>query len=179
MALLLFFGVILFTLALGLLFVVGVAWSPFAALILFIRMSRRGYRGLRYALLGALYSILFFVPWVLAMLEDWNPEDTGIYTGVAYALLYTAWIGPMAFGLISMDFDSDGYANYMKAWLPLTALAWVASLLWLIMPPIYAGNNDGLPRPHQVLPFALFTISVVSLLAPLYIAGLLEDLSSS
>ena len=49
----------------------------------------------------------------------------------------------------------------------------------MIKPHIYAGNNDGLPRPHQVLPFALFTVSVVSLEAPQFIASLLEDVSSS
>lgn len=182
MVLLLFWGVVLFSLALGPLFAVGVAWSPFAAVILFIRMSRRGYRGIRYALLGGLYSVLFFVPWVLAMLEDWNPEDTGGFTTIVYTLLYSAWAVLMIAGLTMVQIDLEGtywFSNYAKLWLPITALAWVASLWWLIMPHIYEGENDGLPRPHQVLPFALFTVSVVCLLAPPFIEGLIEDLSSS
>ena len=183
MALLLFWGVVLFTLALGPLFAVGVAWAPFAAVILFIRMSRRGYRGIRYALLGGLYSVLFFVPWVLAMLEDWNPEETGGFTTFVYTLLYLAWTVPMIWVFMVLGIDpadeSGWYSNYMKGWLPLTALAWIASLVWLFIPHIYESDNDGLPRPHQVLPFALFTVSVVSLLGPQFIEGLIEDLSSS
>lgn len=172
MFLLLYWGVILTTLALGSLVVVGIAWSPFAAVILFMRMSRRGYKGARYAFLGGLYSVAFFVPWVLAMLEDWNPEETGVFTRVTYALLYTLWTVPMVFVLIFASFDADGlslYANYMKVWLSLTALAWIASLLWLTTARPHAAAADGLPRLHQVLPFALFTISVVSLLTPLYV----------
>ena len=174
MLLLLFWGVILFTLVLGPLAVVGIVWSPFAALTLYLTMARRGYRGARYALLGSLYSISFFVPWVLAMLEDWNPKKAGVYTRFLYALLYTAWAMPMLFGLHGIA-NSDGtywYGNYVKVWLPSAAVGWIGSLVYLIVSSPDSGDDDGLPRLHQVLPFALFAISIVCLLGPMFVAGL-------
>ena len=177
MELLLFWGAILGTLALGPLVLLGFGWSPFAALILYLAMARRGYKGVRYALRGGLYSMAFLIPWILAMLEDWNPEDTGFFTVLAFALLYAAWMMQLAFGLTFLGFGSDEsywYASYMKVWVPVAAIAWLSSLVWLIIAPPHTGAPDGLPRLHQVLPFAMFTVSAVLLLGPLYFEGQLE-----
>ncbi len=177
MELLLFWGAVLLPLTLAPLMVVWIAWSPFAAFLLYRKMSRRGYRSVRYAGLGALYSVLFFVPWVLAMLEDWKPNETGVFSKIMFALLYLLWAGLIASGFVYAGFDSDpaeGYwfYTYVKVWLPFSGVAGLGSLWWLTLDRPHTQDDRGLPGPYQVLPFALFTLSLVSLTAPLYIDGL-------
>ena len=127
-------------------------------------------------MLGSLYSIFFLGPWILAMLEDWNPKETGVYTRIAYALLYTAWAIPML--LVNMVIGPEEGYYPVKNWLRLSAVAWVGSLIWYLIASSSARNliadsdsDDGLPRFHQVLPFALFAISVVSIFVPMLVTG--------
>lgn len=71
---------------------IGLAWAPFGALVYAREGKRRGHSPVRYAVTGAVYSLLFYVPWLYG--KKWIdhkplPRNNVVW---AYAFLYLIWI---------------------------------------------------------------------------------------
>ena len=87
-ATLLIFTLILFPLALLTMPALGLLWAPFAALVCSRAARARGLETRRYALAGAIYSILFFWPWVYLILRMYNKHIPGCIIRIVYILTY-------------------------------------------------------------------------------------------
>ncbi len=72
----------------GLALVVGVAWAPFAALICARVAHAKGLDVWRYALVGAIYSVLFLGPWIYLVARMHNKTLPNSVIRGAYVLLF-------------------------------------------------------------------------------------------
>lgn len=94
--LLLFSGAIFAVIAFGigiLIFpFIGCLWAPFAAVICARIARKRGIETRRFALAGALYSILFFWPWVYLVMRLRNGSVHAIAIRAFYFMIYSAWL---------------------------------------------------------------------------------------
>ena len=63
------FGPALSLLIVVLAVLVGLVWAPFGALICRRIARSRGFNPRRYAIAGAVYPVLFFVPWVYLVMR--------------------------------------------------------------------------------------------------------------
>ena len=161
--------------------IVSTLWAPLGALICALIARRRGLSPRRYALAGAAFSALFFLPWVylVARVLGWViPKPLVV---LSYAILYLMWIqGPFQLSYGAWADGDDLYPNalWLCMWLG-NILAMMASVL-LMTPPIAKKINpfrrasgdggpirDTLPNPVYLLPFALlwgWTAVLVALL---------------
>ena len=149
--------------------IVSTLWAPLGALICALIARRRGLSPRRYALAGAAFSALFFLPWVylVARMLGWViPKPLVV---LSYAILYLMWIqGPFQLSYGAWADGDDLYPNalWLCMWLG-NILAMMASVL-LMMTPIAKKINpfrrasrddapirDTLPNPVYLLPFAL------------------------
>ena len=84
-----------------LLFVLGVAWVPFAALISSVVAFRRGLPILGYAGSGALCSVLFLLPWVLLTARMFHVRWRIMYV-IVYGVGYFIWFGVGVAGWVAL-----------------------------------------------------------------------------
>ena len=75
----------------------GWLWAPFAALICWLRARSLGLPPRRYAAIGALYSALFFLPWLYLALRMFGKTVMDSMVVGGYIVLYLIWfLGPIA-----------------------------------------------------------------------------------
>ena len=116
-----FFPFVVAGLGLGL----GLLWAPFGALIC-ARMARsRGLNRRRYAAAGAVYSVLFFWPWVYLVARMANRAVPAYLVRGAYATVYFL-IWPLA--ALSLCFPAMG-ASVLR---PLLLLLLPCAVTWFI-----------------------------------------------
>ena len=128
------FGPIFTIVTLVCLTILGLALSPIAALITYLLVRRQVPNPTLYALVGALCSTLFILPWLSLMLAWRN------YYLPTYATLvgvYIAWLaGPlgMLYQVFAIDSDSTYRisAEFMVGFGIAMALALLATLIWTI-----------------------------------------------
>ena len=82
--------------------IVGVLWSPVAAVLCARAAGKRGLAPWRYAMLGALYSILMIVPWVLLLQRLRGKQIPRRPLALSYWLLYA---GIWGCGVIALCFN--------------------------------------------------------------------------
>ena len=148
----------------GIAIIAGLVWAPFGALACALIAWRRGLSPYRYAVAGAAYSALFFLPWVYlaARMLGWAiPKPL---TALPYVVLYGLWAyGPARY---SYEIWTD-VEVYRPAWL----FAWVANMFTMaaslpLLTPFKRINpfrrarrdaplRDTLPNPVYLLTFAL------------------------
>ena len=92
----------------------GWLWSPFAALICWMRARSLGLDARRYAKVGALYSALFFLPWLYMTLRMFGKTVADSAVSAGYFVLYLIWfLGPIGISFLacvgsgSQVFNSD------------------------------------------------------------------------
>lgn len=113
---------ILFPLFLGFLFVtvilmVGVAWSPVAAIISAVLSYRQGLNVSLYGIVGMIYSALFLLPWFY-LVNRIRGEDTFTNSEIKslYWALFVSWAGYLIFHLYvtAMIFSDAWSPGYLK-----------------------------------------------------------------
>lgn len=78
--------------------VLSLVWAPFAASICALIAKRNKLSASRYAITGAAYSILFFIPWVYLLTKLLKRPLPVSMIRLGYFFLYTLWIlGPIGF----------------------------------------------------------------------------------
>lgn len=162
-------------------FAAAAVWAPFGALVCSLIAWRRGLSPYRYAVAGAVYSALFFLPWVYlaARMLGWVVPKP--LAALPYVVLYAAWLqGPAQFNYELWAYEEA----YRSAW----RFAWLANMLTMIvslllMTPIEKINplyrrarrcgtmRDALPNPVYLLPFALLWGWTVALFALSALSG--------
>ena len=109
-----FIAPVVATIAMLLLAVVGLLWSPFAAAICGGVAHRKGGEGSKSAADGLLGSILLFLPWVY-MLSRLHGRPMGVGTVIAgYLLLFLLWLfgALIPGGIMSWTLFWTGNADY-------------------------------------------------------------------
>lgn len=143
-----------------LLSVIGLVLSPFAAIGMFRMAGDRGLDPTRYAILAALCSVLFVLPW-LYMVAIVRGRRFPI--GRVLITFYIVWlIGPIYNSFFILGTSAGG------TWLGMAGiimgLAWVISLLWMVVSDPYDRSLRCalLPLKH-IVPFACMFVSVWSM----------------
>ena len=80
---------ILFTAAIA---TIGPIWMPFASAISARSARNKGLSAWRYALAGALYSLLLFWPWVYLLARMNDKRVPRFLIGLFYFFIYVAWL---------------------------------------------------------------------------------------
>ena len=86
-----FAGLILMLVGIYLAMPLGPLWAPFAALICYLTARAKGLSPGRYAAIGALYSALFFLPWVYLIARMYNKTIPNALVWTGYVVLYAIW----------------------------------------------------------------------------------------
>lgn len=140
---------------------VGLLWAPFAALICGRVARSRGYDGRKYAVAGAVYSTLFFWPWVYLVARLYNRTiPASIVRGTYYMLLGVIW------PTISLGFIPLAFALPHPFWIVCILLLTASGVMWIISMRKLAGWREqcedqqnsyvGEVLPHRayMMPFA-------------------------
>ena len=158
---LLIFTLIFFPLALLTLPALGLLWAPIAALFCSHVAKARGLETRRYALAGAIYSTLFFGPWIYLILRMYNKHIPGCVIRIVYILTYgVLWpISTLSLLLLAIWYQQPFRAVFIFVLL-LNILAWFMSLIMLIVWHRRQGrvlseeSDDVLPNRVYIMPFA-------------------------
>ena len=170
----------------------GWLWTPFAALICWLRARSLGLPPRRYAAIGALYSALFFLPWLYLALRMFGKTVSGPAVSIGCIFLYAVWFcGPIAFTFLArfsygVSVFSSERADMGTAALQITAFCLTAVLLCVnVCAMIFsvirfkedrkrldASEREGadlLPHRVYIMPFA-HTFAAVAVTAPVSLA---------
>ena len=147
---------------------IGVLWSPFAAVMCYNRAALAGLNSTRYAVVGALYSVLFLMPLIYLSARMDGKRVPKALVVLGYVVLYGGiWLGGAIAGLaasFSFSFNfgfggGSGLANGIAiALLCINALSMIVSLAILAQAPedsMDKGYRETLPPFAYILPFAL------------------------
>ena len=170
--------------------VLGLVWSPFAALITRRLALRRGLDGGRYALAGAAYSVFLMFPWlllVITMIRVRLPRSVVLWS---YVLLYLVWlVGPIIFwgqfvahiGYVMTFGLGGGLSENLKPDDPLVAygvfavmiLMWVVSgtISWRVSSSVHDVTVDELMSLRYIMPFALVWVCTLFAYGYLFLAN--------
>ena len=140
--------------------VVGWLWAPFAALICGRVARAKGLERRRYARAGALYSVLFFWPWVYLILQMRGKAVPSFLVRGMYILLYAViWpLVSLAFLIVAVypDFRIVALLSVLGS-----VVTWIVTLIlftrWLDedAPAMVDASADVLPHRNYIMPFAL------------------------
>ena len=161
---------------------IGVLWAPFAAVLCFNKAEAIGLPSIRYALMGALYSVLFLMPLIyLSARMDGKRVPRGLVI-LAYFVLYGCiCMAGAAVGLsfvvnFLLDLVNGAVSGFGKSMIPISVYSvfMISMILTLLIhikaPPDSSakGFRESLPAFPYVLPFVLafgwLALSVVVLL---------------
>ena len=92
------------------LMVIGLLWTPFAALICLAIARARRLEGEGHGKAGALYSLLFLLPWVWLVLRMMGVPVPAMVARVGYAVMYGLWLCAAAL-LIAGAFLTMGFGE--------------------------------------------------------------------
>ena len=165
------------------LLILGILCMPMAALWCGIIARRQSLNTWWYAVKGASYSAMLFLPWVYLMLRMQSKSLPLILGVIAYALLYIAWfytcifwlflsvVGKIVGGFVNIDASQFGILSGNEAiaisiTLSVNALLWTTSLGRLLR-RYWAGRQSNRALTDDVIdsaytrPFRYFMLSLV------------------
>ena len=165
----------------GLLAALGLLWVPFGALICALTAKSKEQDIRKYAMAGAVWSILFLVPWFYLWAWQRNKPLSTSAVGSGYVLLYGFWIfgaiGEVAALLLThTGYNASGAGISGGMWVLMAVLVAMLILsVWLLViadtksytPHSYGGRIPPLHLSSLVLylsPFAFAYISMILLL---------------
>ena len=161
---------------------VGLVWAPFGALICRRIARSRGFNPRRYAIAGAVYPVLFFVPWVYLVMRMRGRSVSVVLVRTIYILLYGAWLvlpiwSLSTFRSVTLRVEDFGEARTVGLLLISSILMFVGSLVMIAVVRIKAKyktvdrsgrsdesvRDDVLPHIAYILPFAylMFWLAVL------------------
>ena len=85
-------GPIISTLIVSVAVLFGLVWAPFGALICRRIARSRGFDPRRYTIAGAVYPVLFFLPWVYLVMRMRGRSVSIVVVRIIYILLYGTWL---------------------------------------------------------------------------------------
>ena len=160
----------------------GLVWAPFGALICWRIARSRGLSPRRYAIAGAVYPVLFFVPWVYLVMRMRGRSVSVVLVRIIYILLYGAWLVLPIWSLYTfrstyLYIEDFGGALTVGLVLISSILMFVGSLVMIAVVRIKAKyktvdrsgrsdesvRDDVLPHIAYILPFAylMFWLAVL------------------
>ena len=153
----LLFPALAFAAGLGL----GVLWAPFAALTCARVARSRGLDRRKYALAGAVYSILFFWPWVYLVTRLYGRKIPGPVIRGAYVLLYGVIWPSSALSFIPLAFSPQPFGVVSVFLLMLSIGTWLISFRGFNWSGINGKghvrtdpSDEVMPDSSYVMPFA-------------------------
>ena len=166
----------------------GLVWAPFGALICRRIARSRGFDPRRYAIAGAVYPVLFFLPWVYLVRRMRGRSVSVVVVRNIYILLYGAWLVLPIWSLyefmsVSLRGEDFGGALITGFGLISCILVFVGSLVMIVVVRKRAKyrtvdrpggsdesiQDDVLPHIAYILPFAYLMLWLAAL--PLYLLG--------
>lgn len=162
----------------------GLAWAPFGALTCKRIARSRGLNPRRYAIAGAVYSVLFFLPWVYLVMRMRGRSVSVVVIRITYILLYGTWLVLPIWSLYMLGFAlprySEDFIGALTGGIVLMAsiLMFIGSLVMMsvvsdrakyrtVARPSGADESiqdDVLPHIAYILPFAYLMFWLVALL---------------
>ena len=149
----------------------GLAWVPLSASICARIAHNRGLAERRYAIAGAAYSMLFFLPWLYFVMQMRNKTVWKPAIWAAYAVLYAGWLlGPIALtlGLLGLSYGTfNGWGALSVLFMGLflaMSLAWFISMFRLLKRHLTSGRHAAIGQTGQ---------AVDSLITEVYLAPFL------
>ena len=146
----------------------GLMWSPFAALISWRMAGNRGLSGSRYAITGAVYSILLLLPWIYMVMALRGKRISAGLIDLAYFFLYMAWlVGPIAVMYLRFVVIAESTSVVAIGVLTAVVIAWVVSLAilaksWLFQVQRSARGREPIIDLKYIMPFGLVVASIVA-----------------
>lgn len=181
-----FFSLVIAVLAV----LLGLVWTPFGALTCRRIARSRGLSPRRYAIAGAVYSVLFFVPWVYLVMRMRGRSVSVVVVRNIYILLYGAWLvlpiwSLSMFTAVARRVEDFGGALTMGLLLISSILMFVGSLVMIAVVRKKAKyrtvdrsgrsdesvRDDVLPHIAYILPFAYLMFWFVALPAVVLTLG--------
>ena len=160
----------------------GLVWAPFGALICRRIARSRGFDPRRYAIAGAVYPVLFFLPWVYLVRRMRGRSVSVVVIRNIYILLYGTWLilpiwSLYTFTAVSPRAEDLQEALTMGLGLISCILVFVGSLVMIVVVRKRAKyrtvdrpggsdesiQDDVLPHIAYILPFAylMFWLAVL------------------
>ena len=140
-------------------FALGLLWAPFGALVCARMAQSRGLNRRRYAVAGAVYSILFLWPWIYLIARMHNKGVPGLPVRAAYIILYCI-VWPLAtLSVVLPALGAEPLRPFLLVVLP-SVLTWFLSLKNLIGwgRSNWQRSNDPsdgvMPERVYIMPFA-------------------------
>ena len=150
---------------------IGPLWAPFAGLACAIRAPSIGRSRVRYAVLGALYSALFLLPWIYLIARMYGKKLPKAFIWSGYIVLYVVWLCSIILNLI-VAFASHPGKDHLWDFTNLDVIIsmavftvlWVNVITWVVsMLKLYNGHQRSafqsdsedsiLPNRAYILPF--------------------------
>ncbi len=129
---------------------IGPIWMPFASLICARSARKKGLSVWRYALAGALYSLLLFWPWVYLLARMNDKRVPRFFIGLFYFFVHAAWLlGGSLYLLIGTFTAHPGSAYDYEFGNPHVQLSYAAGALTLISVVTWFMSLTRLLRVHD------------------------------
>ena len=175
-------GPIISTLIVSVAVLFGLVWAPFGALICRRIARSRGFDPRRYTIAGAVYPVLFFLPWVYLVVRMRGRSVSIVVVRIIYILLYGTWlvvsIWPLYMWrriLLSDESISREVLTVVPVMLILSVLVFVGSLVMIAVVrekqkykttdrpggQDESIQDDVLPHIAYILPFAYLMFWIV------------------
>ena len=161
----------------------GLVWAPFGALICRRIARSRGFDPRRYTIAGAVYPVLFFLPWVYLVRRMRGRSVSVVVVRNIYILLYGAWLVLPIWSLydfMSVSLRGEDFEEALTVGLVLISciLVFVGSLVMIVVVRKRAKyrtvdrpggsdesiQDDVLPHIAYMLPFAYLMLWLAVLL---------------
>ena len=152
----------------------GLLWAPFATMICARTARARGLDSRRYAIAGAVYSVLFLLPSIFLIARIHNKSTPGCLTRSAYVLIY-GWLWPvstLSYYIFTLALPEPFWIVSVSLLL-LNVLTWFISLIKLIVwhrrqaRVLSEESDDVLPNRVYIMPFA-YVLGWVLIAVPLF-----------
>ena len=178
----------------------GVVLAPIFALISFLIARRKDLDGARFALIGAVYSAMFLMPWIYLVLRMKGKRPPKKLVISTYVFMYTIWLSILAglfvyvgFGVTYDPYDPKDLADLVDLYLLahwssilICGAAWLVSLVRIVQLKREADEEEAdaeddpadiAPRWSHVMPFGL--TASWTLFASSYWITSIEDASTA
>ena len=178
------FFVLLFLEALA---VIGLLWSPIAAYTCARTARARGLNTRRYAITGAIYSILLFLPWVYLWSNLRNKPLSRKTITLGYILTYVLWLfGPIALvgTVIGTAFDYERDPAWTIILLVMLTMVVISVLHQVVAKSTVKSTHshssgkhatDLLPALANIMPFVYAYIGIILVILFIYGASPLTE----
>ena len=167
-------------------FLFGLVWAPFGALICRRIARSRGFDPRRYMIAGAVYPVLFFLPWVYLVRRMHGQSVSVVVVRSIYILLYGTWLVGSIWPLHiwrRIFLSTERTSIVIPVMLISSVLVFVGSLVMIVVVrkrakyrtvdrPVGSDESiqdDVLPHIAYILPFAYLMFWLAAL--PLYLLG--------